>query len=242
MTTTRRERQREATSGEIKAVARRQMAENGPASLSLRGIASEIGMTAPGIYRYFPSRDDLVTALIVDAFRSLGDAIDAGQAALPAGDYPGRWVACAVAYRRWALGHPGDFALIFGTPIPGYHAPVEETVPVVQAAFRPFVAVPEAAKAAGCFHWTDRQEGWAPATDARLSRYLASTGGSLPPDVYRAMLEGWSLLHGIVTLEIVGQLPPLLGDADEFLEVAIRSFVHRFGLRAAAPAATARAP
>lgn len=242
MALTRRERQREATAAEIKAVARRQMAENGPAALSLRGIAAEIGMTAPGIYRYFPSRDDLVTALIVDAYRALGEAIFAGQAALAEGDYPGRWLAAAVAYRQWAVARPADFALIFGTPIPGYHAPVEETVPVVQAAFEPFVAIPEAAHVAGCLDWTARDEERAPATDARLARYVEAEGGALPPAVYRSMLEGWSLLHGIVTLEIVGQLPPLLGDTSEFFEVAIRSFVRRFGLRAAADPPRARAP
>lgn len=242
MALTRRERQREATAGEIKAVARRQMAENGPAALSLRGIATEIGMTAPGIYRYFASRDDLVTALIVDAYRSLGEAIEAAQAALPEGDYPGRWVACAVAYRRWAIDHPGDFALIFGTPIPGYHAPVEETVPVVLEAFRPFTAIPEAAWSAGCLDWTVRSFGQAPETDARLAAYIGEEDSPLPPAVYRSTLEGWSLLHGMVTLEIIGQLPPLLGDATEFFEVAIRAFVGRFGLRAADDASRPRAP
>ena len=143
MATTRRERQREATSAEIKAVARRQMAADGPASLSLRGIAAEIGMTAPGLYRYFSSRDDLVTALIVDAYQSLGEAIDAAQNAAPRGDYPGRLLAAATAYRCWSLERPADFALIFGTPIPGYHAPQEVTVPVVVAAFRPFVVIPK---------------------------------------------------------------------------------------------------
>jgi len=241
MTLTRRERQREAAATEIKAVARQQMAENGPNALSLRGIASAIGMTAPAIYRYFPSRDDLVTALIVDAYRALGEAIDGAQAALPAGDYPGRWVACAVAYRRWAMAHQGDFALIFGTPIPGYHAPPEVTVPVVVEAFRPFIAIPEAALAAGCFDWSPERFGSAPATDARLAASMG-TDSSLPPALLRGALEGWAVLHGAVTLEIVGQLPPLLGDAAEFLEVAIRSFVGRFGMRAAGGTPMARAP
>ena len=231
MALTRRERKRLATGDEIKAVARRQMAERGAGELSLRAIAGEMGMTAPAIYRYFGSRDDLVTALIVDAYRALGRAIDDAQAGVDEADYPARFVAMAIAYRGWALAHPAEFALIFGTPIPGYHAPEEVTVPVVLEAFAPFVTVPEAAWRAGRLDPSGVASGDAAETDARLGAWLDAEGVSLPAHLVRHVLEGWSLMHGMVTLEQVGHLPPLLGDCTELYESAIRAFVRRLGLR-----------
>lgn len=242
MASTRRERQREATAAEIKTVASRQMVENGPAALSLRGIAAEIGMTAPGIYRYFPSRDGLVTALIVDAYRALGEAIDAAQRAVPEADYAGRFRAAAGAYRGWSLDRPADFALIFGTPIPNYHAPAEITSPVARRAFQPFVQIPQEAWVAGCLESELDESGPSDETDARLAAWLADEGLTLPARMLRATLEGWGLMHGMVTLELIGQLPPVVGDPTEFYETAIRSFVRRFGLRDADGPSRARAP
>src|SRR3954454_14022131 len=99
---TRRERLQEATREEIKAVARKQMAERGAAALSLRAIAGEMGLTAPALYRYFGSRDDLITALIIDAFDALGATLAAMRAAQPPHDYAGQFVAMLAAYRTWA--------------------------------------------------------------------------------------------------------------------------------------------
>ncbi|HFE65834.1 MAG TPA: TetR/AcrR family transcriptional regulator [Chloroflexi bacterium] len=128
--TTRREKQRQATLEEIKTVARQQMAEYGAAALSLNGIAREMGLTTPALYRYFASRDALVTELIVEAFQSLGDAIEQADAEKARNDFYGRFQSMAHAYRHWAIAHPQDYDLIFGTPIPHYHAPKERTVPL----------------------------------------------------------------------------------------------------------------
>ncbi len=234
MAVTRRERQREATMEEIKEVARRQMAEHGAAALSLRAIAGEMGITAPAIYRYYPSRDELATALIVDAYRSLGGAIAAGQEAVDEADYAGRFLGAACAYRAWSLAHPAEFDLIFGTPIPGYHAPRQVTVPVVRAAFHVFLAVPEAAWRAGRLDLARGGVVAAPETDVRLAGYLADEGFSLPPVVFRLALEGWGQMHGLVTLERLGQTPPILGEPGEFYGAAMRSFVTRLGLPPAA--------
>src|SRR6476469_355321 len=134
----RRERLRETTYKEIKDSARRQMsAGDGGEAISLRGIAAEMGMTAPAIYRYFGSRDDLITALLVDAYTQLGDAILAACATQPAANYAERFYLAALAYRDWSVAHPTDFDLIFGRPLPGYHAPGEVTIPLVQRAFMP---------------------------------------------------------------------------------------------------------
>ena len=104
----------------IKAVARQQMAEHGTAGLSLRGIAREMGITAPAIYNYFPRLDDLITALIVDAFTALADAIEAAESAVQSEACGPKILASCLAYREWAIAHPVDFQLIYGNPIPGY--------------------------------------------------------------------------------------------------------------------------
>ena len=119
----RRERVRQATVEEIKAVARAQMAAEGTAGVNLRAIAREMGMTAPALYRYFGSRDDLVTALVTDAYDALADAMEAAVAAVAAGRHADRVRAAFGAFRAWGLEHPTEFALIFGSPIPGYVAP-----------------------------------------------------------------------------------------------------------------------
>jgi AcrR family transcriptional regulator len=125
---TARERARAELSREIKEEARRQLAASGAGGLSLRAVARELGMVSSALYRYYPSRDDLLTALIIDAYNALGaaaeGAIAAGQGAVaqkvPARD---RWTAACHAVRGWALANPHEYALIYGSPVPGYRAP-----------------------------------------------------------------------------------------------------------------------
>ncbi|MGE5774680.1 MAG: TetR/AcrR family transcriptional regulator, partial [Chloroflexota bacterium] len=105
----------------------KQVAESGAPALSLRAIARELKITAPAIYNYFPDRDALVTALIIDAFTSFGDWQIAARDASPETNLKGRLEAIGLAYRDWALTFPQRYQLIFGTPIPGYTAPFEET-------------------------------------------------------------------------------------------------------------------
>ena len=118
MTPTRRERLHDATIAEIKEVARRQMAEQGTAAISLRAIARAMGMTAPSIYRYFAGRDDVITALILDAYNAQADAIEHAVSASLEADARGRLQAAVFRYRDWALEHPAEYQLILGNPIP----------------------------------------------------------------------------------------------------------------------------
>ena len=99
---------------QIKAVARQQMADHGTAGLSLRGIGREMGISAPAIYNYYPRLDDLITALIVDAFNALADAIEAAEAGTPGETCGQKILAMCLAYRQWAVEHPVDFQLIYG--------------------------------------------------------------------------------------------------------------------------------
>ncbi|MEU3248976.1 TetR/AcrR family transcriptional regulator, partial [Streptomyces sp. NPDC006875] len=136
MTTARgvRARARIEVTAAIKDEARRQLAAEGAAKLSLRAVARELGMASSALYRYFPSRDDLLTALIIDAYDSLGESAEAahagiaGTAGTAAGGPRDRWITVCVAARRWALDHPHEYALIYGSPVPGYTAP-QTTVP-----------------------------------------------------------------------------------------------------------------
>jgi AcrR family transcriptional regulator len=117
---TARERVRAELIREITEIARRQLATEGAAGLSLRAVAREMGMVSSAIYRYFPSRDDLLTALIIDGYNAVGTAVEKADAAWPAEDYAGRWLAACRAVREWALAHPHEYALVYGSPVPAY--------------------------------------------------------------------------------------------------------------------------
>ncbi|MDT5147351.1 MAG: hypothetical protein QOC58_1996 [Mycobacterium sp.] len=125
----RRQDSREQIEARIVELGRRQLVERGAAGLSVRAIARDLGMVSSAIYRYVSSRDDLLTLLLVDAYSDLADAVDRARETL--GDlWSDDVVAIARATRRWAVAHPARWALLYGTPVPGYHAPAERTVAV----------------------------------------------------------------------------------------------------------------
>lgn len=216
----RREKQRLATAAEIKRVAREQMAETGAAGLSLRAIAAAMGMAAPALYRYFANRDALVTALIVDAFDALGAAIGEATAGDPAAPAAERMLAGLRAYRAWALVYPAEFALLFGTPIPGYVAPRAVTVPAARRAFKALLEVPTAA-------WRRGELVLPGSEEAALHPDLP-----LPRPVYERLIEGWGTFHGLVSLELTGHLAPAIGDPAAAYERAIQAVIERVGLAA----------
>src|ERR1700734_3312099 len=157
---TARERARAELTREIKKEARRQLAPSGAQGLSLRAVARELGMVSSAIYRYFPSRDELLTALIIDAYNALGEAAEAADSGVPAdsggavdsgvpaADVRGRWRAVCGAIRAWALAHPHEYALIYGSPVPGYQAPEATIGPAARGPLA-FAGVLGAAAAAG---------------------------------------------------------------------------------------------
>ena len=128
-----RARVRAEMTDEIKAAARRHLAVDG-ANLSLRAVARDIGMVSSAVYRYFASRDELLTALIIDAYDALGTAAEQAEAAVDRDDLTGRWLALCHAVRDWALERPHEYALIYGSPVPGYQAPRDTVAPAVRVA------------------------------------------------------------------------------------------------------------
>ena len=145
-----RARVRAELTREIKSVARRQLAESGAAALSLRAVARELNMASSAVYRYFPSRDELLTALIVDAYDAVGAAAELDESGVRRTDFAGRWMAAARAVREWAVAHPQEHALIYGSPVPGYRAPLDTIDPAARIPLLLLHIVDDCAASAGC--------------------------------------------------------------------------------------------
>jgi AcrR family transcriptional regulator len=201
---------------EIKNVARQQLTEDG-ANLSLRAIARDMGMVSSAIYRYFPSRDDLLTALILDAYNALGDAAEKAGASVPdRSDYLGRWLAVARAVRAWAVASPHEYALIYGSPVPGYIAP-EDTV---EPSIRPVVvlgAILDAAHAAGRLEVAVLQD-LAPVLRPELARIAEYVAPNVGEAVMARALIAWTELFGAVSFEIFGRFKNTITDLETWFD------------------------
>jgi len=234
----RRDAYRQATVEEIKQRARRQLAEHGAGGLSLRAIAREMRMASSAIYRYFASHDELVSALCVDAYHALADALATACDAQPLGDHARRWWAICHAYRRWALDDRPGFALLFGTPLPGYRAPEPVTGP---AASR-FAAIPLGVFAAAVQAGTaDPNSTPVPQTlelgellHDLLDRNAAAgvtdaTGPDYPPQLAAIALTAWAAVLGYLVAEIFGSLPRLVTDTDQLFRAHVRTVMLGMG-------------
>ncbi|WP_327279942.1 TetR/AcrR family transcriptional regulator [Streptomyces sp. NBC_01278] len=211
-----RERYRQQVREEVKEKAWQQIAGSGASALSLNAIAKQMGMSGPALYRYFANRDELITELIRDAYRSLADAFTAAAAAGgDAGvDRPGP-AALARVLRRWALEDPHRYFLVYGTPVPGYHAPQD----ITEIAAEMMSALLDACSAAA----PDPAPGAEPrAFEDHLAghREWAGSHPDAPPAVLRLALAFWSRLHGVLSLELAGHFtgmgldPALLFEAE----------------------------
>jgi AcrR family transcriptional regulator len=226
----RRERVRLATVEEIKTVARAQMAAEGTAGVNLRAIAREMGMTAPALYRYFGSRDDLVTALVTDAYDALADAMEAAVDAVARGRHAERMRAAFGAFRAWGLAHPTEFALIFGSPIPGYVAP-EATRPAGLRHTDLLGRLLADASADGALDPARIDLRVPPALARQVEGYQRRRGGpALPAPVLAFGFGAWARLHGLVTLEVFGHLAPAVGDGAPLFEQEMDAIVAQSGL------------
>jgi AcrR family transcriptional regulator len=227
---TRRERIRGEIRDEIKAIARQQMAEQGTASLSLTAIARRMELTPPALYRYYPDRDALVTALIVDAFDALAVALADAAASQPIDQYAARLESVLLAYRSWALANPFDFQLIYGNPIPGYHAPVELTVPAVQRGASVIMGVLQAAYTAGAMHLPEELPAIAESVELRASPESGMHNQAISPLITYVCMTGWAHIHGIIMLELFNHLQPTIGNIDAFYRHEICSLIQHMGL------------
>jgi AcrR family transcriptional regulator len=222
---TARERARDEITGEIVAEANRQLAADGPAGLSLRSVARELGMVSSAIYRYFQSRDELLTRLIIESYDSLGAVAE--EAAAAPGRSVERWVTTAMAIRRWALSHPHQYALLYGTPVPGYAAPQEATASGIRASLA-LIGIVRDACSEGMLEPVD------PTVDdglaVELHRLAADIELEAPPSVVLAVLAAWSQLFGLVTFELFGQTRGVVDDHAALFEATSRRMARQIGL------------
>jgi AcrR family transcriptional regulator len=224
------ENARQTSSDSIKAIARQQMIENGTAGISLRGIAREMNMTAPAIYNYYPRLDDLITALLIDAFNGLADAIDAAIASRSTERE--QLIAGASAYRAWANSNKADFQLIYGNPIPNYEAPQEITVPLATRPLVSFYRIMMEAYQAGRLNIAPQYELVPKSIEDYVAGFLYPQypqTAEMPMSLYYLMTVLWTRIHGIVMLEIFGHLEPSLGDVDSFFTSEIEIFLKDLG-------------
>ncbi|MEU8761360.1 TetR/AcrR family transcriptional regulator [Streptomyces sp. NPDC048659] len=223
-----RARARVEITAAIKDEARTQLAAEGAAKLSLRAVARELGMVSSALYRYFPSRDDLLTALIVDAYDAVGAAAegaDAAAAAAAPDDHLARWTAVCRAVRAWALAHPHEYALIYGSPVPGYTAPQDTIGPAARVGL---VLI-------GLARGAHRGRGVAlPPLPAGLrpeaERLAADLAPDLPPALAVALVAAWAELFGLVSFELFGQFHNVVEDRDAFFAASAERLGREVGL------------
>lgn len=214
--------------GEIKQAARHQLAEHGPAGLSLRAVARELGMVSSAMYRYFPSRDELLTALIIDAHDALGNAVEAAESTVRRPNLMGRWLAVATATRTWALAQPQQHALIFGSSAPNYRLPAGALDPAVRIPLSLAQILTDAAVA-----------GRGPAADDRpipraLRADLRAWRDSVAPALTEFQLAhvalAWTDLVGCVSFEVFGQLRTVVNDYQGYFDYQMTGVGRRLGL------------
>jgi AcrR family transcriptional regulator len=220
-----RARVRSEMSQEIKDVARKHLAADG-ANLSLRGVARDLGIVASALYRYFPSRDALLTALIIDAYDALGAVATEAEAAVPRTDLRGRWLAVCRAVRAWALSHPAEYGLLYGSPVPGYAAPQETVAPAAKVVLLLVDVVVDGA---------DRLEPLPSTTipdsvRADLRRLIDERPVDLPEERLDRVFLAWTHLFGLLNFEVFGRLDDMINARADYFTPHMTLMADQVGL------------
>ncbi|MGW0498943.1 TetR/AcrR family transcriptional regulator [Streptomyces sp. NPDC003007] len=218
-----RARARIEVTAAIKDEARRQLAAEGAARLSLRAVARELGMVSSALYRYFPSRDDLLTALIIDAYDSLGESAEAAHD--DTADPFERWIAVCEAVRGWALEHPHEYALIYGSPVPGYTAP-DTTVPAAARVGLLLIGIARDAHQGPGLARPSLPDG----LRSEAERMAADFAPDVPLEVVTALVAAWAQLYGLVSFEVFGQFNRMVEDREAFFRHAVGQLARGVGL------------
>lgn len=215
---------------DIVRIGRSHLVTDGAAALSLRAVARDLGVVSSAVYRYVASRDELLTLLVVDGYDELGDAVDAALLKVDPADHADRMFAIGRTVRAWALREPATYALLYGSPVPGYAAPAERTTEAGTRVIRRLVEVWEDAWVAGSVELPDE-----PVVPRRLSRDVARVRreiGLTAPDalIARGMLA-WAALFGCVSFEVFGQYGPnTFTDPKDVFEHHLRVLVATLGI------------
>jgi len=224
---------------EIKDEARRQMAQEGASSLSLRAIARHLDMVSSGIYRYFKSRDELLTALIVDAYEAIASAVETADGRCERTDFAGRWSACCHAVRAWALAHPHEYALIYGSPVPGYNAPKETAPPASRVPLTLVAVIHDAAEAGKLRRPVAAEMSPTLSKSAAIeaARLEAIGFNGVSDDAIIRSLAAWTQLFGAVNFEVFGRLSDIIEDADAVFDQSVREMSAFVGIVESKPSA-----
>ncbi|XAS71715.1 WHG domain-containing protein [Micrococcaceae bacterium Sec5.1] len=201
-----RERARAQTIADIVRLGREHLAVHGAAALSLRAVARDLGVVSSAVYRYVESRDELLTLLLIDGYNELGDEVDAAVAAVPENDFAGQFRALGKAIRAWALREPASYALLFGSPVPGYQAPGERTtVPGTRVIFR-LVSIFDAAHRAGALEMeVSPAVVIPPVLAADMRNIRTELGITVPESALARGVLAWTSVFGAVSFEVFGQ-------------------------------------
>jgi AcrR family transcriptional regulator len=228
---TARQRARAELTREIKEAARRQLAETGAPQLSLRAVARELGLVSSALYRYFPSRDDLLTALIIDAYDSLGEAAEAAAAANGTAGPRSGWRAVCHAVRDWARANPHEYALIYGSPVPGYQAPGDTVAPAARVPLvlgqlvRDSWAIQSASPAGGTGRASALREHISTVLAAQAAIVAGAIAPGVPEPLIVRVLIAWTQLFGMISFELFGQFVGSADPADDFFGYAIEQMI-----------------
>jgi AcrR family transcriptional regulator len=180
--------------------ARRQLAEIGPAQLSVRAVARDLGMASSAVYRYFSSRDELLTELLVIIYGELADRLEAADAGQARDDLSGRWRTLGTTLRRWAVEAPHEYAFLYGSPVPGYTAPVATVEPSGRVT-GVLIALAHDLDTTG------------PRTNA-FGAFRERAGTDLSDEVILRAVTAWGGLLGAISLELFGHLHRAVTDYD----------------------------
>jgi AcrR family transcriptional regulator len=217
---------------EIKETARRQLATEG-ANLSLRAIARELGVVSSALYRYFASRDELLTALIIDAYNAIGEAGELADAAITERlDLTRRWLAIATAWREWALAYPAEYALIHGSPVPGYAAPADTIAPANRR-FLVIAAIIRDGRQSGVLA-PARAPAECPPIPAPLGAELDAVAAALGVEAETGrtarVLIAVTELFGALSFELFGQLNNTIDERHDWYSLQARMMAGLIGL------------
>lgn len=229
---TRRADNRAATESAIRASARELLVSDGVTGVTLRPIARSVGLTAPALYRYYPSREHLLRDLIADLYDELGDALETELAAAKGAgaDLTARFVTATQGFRRWALQHPAEFGLLFATPISTVLKDEDERLNACGQRFgaiflglfaelwvcEPFPIQPDA--------------GLDPRLAAQLRRWADTDGIELPLGALAIFLACWTKLYGLICMELFGHLGFALDDVDPMFDQMLTELAGMLGL------------
>jgi AcrR family transcriptional regulator len=222
-TVPRRVRLHRATTDEIKSLAREQLALEGAGALSVRAVARRMGMASSAVYRYFPSREHLITALCADAYDSLGEAMETALAGVGRRGHARRWWAMSHGIRSWSLERPSEFGLIFGAPVPGHRADVSETGPSSMRFMTPPLQIYADAVRDGVAD-PDRAVGLTePRVGPMLRYFLDRTDPPCPPRLAGLALNQLASSLGVIAFETFGALPTLIPDTTAYYAAHVRA-------------------